>query len=435
MKKLLLLCLVLLGGVMQVSAQITESGKIKVYVQNDGNWSNIYLYVWKDGSAAPMEWPGTRIKGTGNDVTETLGNTTYYVGTFDRSTFIDDTHTCKLIINVGDNSNQSATLDVTGDRFIKTSDKTFIPAYYLLTTGGNDAKLMSIANTTYFNTTLGPFNSQTYYAIANTFAFSNDGKINWSADKNNIIRPNSDLNIAFENVSDQTVYRGQNSGSWVFPAGEAKYVFSFTLASYWGEGDNKYSVSPYFTRTIKSHGYSTFASDYDVAIPSEVTASYATGVENNELVMTNFTDGIPANTGALLYKAGGGDITFTPATSTNTATGNLFVRGGGTTIEQTADGKTNYILTTPTNKPVGFYKANATNKNTVATTKAYLAVPNGSQAREFFTLGGETTGINAIDNGQLTIDNDAPMYNLAGQRVNKSYKGVVIVNGKKMLNK
>ena len=47
----------------------------------------------------------------------------------------------------------------------------------------------------------------------------------------------------------------------------------------------------------------------------------------------------------------------------------------------------------------------------------------------------EATGINAIDNGELTIDNDAPMYNLAGQKVTKSYKGVVIQNGKKYINK
>ena len=47
----------------------------------------------------------------------------------------------------------------------------------------------------------------------------------------------------------------------------------------------------------------------------------------------------------------------------------------------------------------------------------------------------EATGINAIDNGQLTIGNEAPMYNLAGQRVGNNYKGVVVVNGKKVMMK
>ena len=77
---------------------------------------------------------------------------------------------------------------------------------------------------------------------------------------------------------------------------------------------------------------------------------------------------------------------------------------------------------------------------TLAAGKAYLFAAawatTSTTARELTIIEeGAATGINAIDNGQLTIDNDAPMYNLAGQRVNKSYKGVVIVNGKKMLNK
>ena len=34
-----------------------------------------------------------------------------------------------------------------------------------------------------------------------------------------------------------------------------------------------------------------------------------------------------------------------------------------------------------------------------------------------------------------TISSDTPAYNLAGQRVDKAFKGVVIVNGKKMVRK
>ena len=46
------------------------------------------------------------------------------------------------------------------------------------------------------------------------------------------------------------------------------------------------------------------------------------------------------------------------------------------------------------------------------------------------TIGG-TAGIEAVENGPLTIDKDAPAYNLAGQKVGKNYKGIVIKNGKK----
>lgn len=42
-------------------------------------------------------------------------------------------------------------------------------------------------------------------------------------------------------------------------------------------------------------------------------------------------------------------------------------------------------------------------------------------------------GINTV--ATETINANAPMYNLAGQRVGKNYKGVVIQNGKKFINK
>lgn len=47
----------------------------------------------------------------------------------------------------------------------------------------------------------------------------------------------------------------------------------------------------------------------------------------------------------------------------------------------------------------------------------------------------ETTGINNLNAESNTLEEDAPMYNLAGQRVGKEYKGVVIQNGKKFINR
>ncbi|MCR5077441.1 MAG: hypothetical protein K6A82_05305 [Prevotella sp.] len=43
-----------------------------------------------------------------------------------------------------------------------------------------------------------------------------------------------------------------------------------------------------------------------------------------------------------------------------------------------------------------------------------------------------TAGINTV---ATEANEDAPLYNLAGQRVSKDYKGVVIQNGKKFINK
>ena len=49
------------------------------------------------------------------------------------------------------------------------------------------------------------------------------------------------------------------------------------------------------------------------------------------------------------------------------------------------------------------------------------------------TLKNDPTGINEVSNG--TVNENTPIYNLAGQRVGKDYKGVVIQNGKKFIKK
>lgn len=46
-----------------------------------------------------------------------------------------------------------------------------------------------------------------------------------------------------------------------------------------------------------------------------------------------------------------------------------------------------------------------------------------------------TTGIDNLNAENKTINDNAPMYNLAGQHVDKTYKGVVIQNGKKFIKR
>ena len=62
------------------------------------------------------------------------------------------------------------------------------------------------------------------------------------------------------------------------------------------------------------------------------------------------------------------------------------------------------------------------------TTMDYVKVENGH-----FTRGG-TTGIQQTIAPVKVINNGA-IYNLAGQKVNENYKGIVIKNGKKYIQK
>ena len=67
----------------------------------------------------------------------------------------------------------------------------------------------------------------------------------------------------------------------------------------------------------------------------------------------------------------------------------------------------------------------------VAANKAWLQISN-TNARTITLVFDETTGVNAVDNGQLTIDNDG-WYDLNGRKLEgmPTRKGVYILNGRK----
>ena len=62
--------------------------------------------------------------------------------------------------------------------------------------------------------------------------------------------------------------------------------------------------------------------------------------------------------------------------------------------------------------------------------RAYIQAPASANVALFVDGEGTITGIEEIDNSQLTIDN---VYNLNGQRVTQPRKGLFIVNGKKLI--
>ena len=80
---------------------------------------------------------------------------------------------------------------------------------------------------------------------------------------------------------------------------------------------------------------------------------------------------------------------------------------------------------------------NGTSYNASYTDKTYARI-DGKEGPGYFTASPESsiaTGIESVNNGKQATVSHAPMFNLQGQRVNDSYKGVVIQNGRKMLKK
>ena len=70
---------------------------------------------------------------------------------------------------------------------------------------------------------------------------------------------------------------------------------------------------------------------------------------------------------------------------------------------------------------------------TAKTNGAYLAVSKSTSAKSAFRFDGTTTAISAINAGNAKSNSN--FYNIQGQRVGANYKGLVIVNGKKIIKK
>lgn len=167
--------------------------------------------------------------------------------------------------------------------------------------------------------------------------------------------------------------------------------------------------------------YTTVALDFE---GTGLTA-YTAKVEENVVKLTEVKD-VPANTGVVLK--GKDDYTIPVITASKTEKGDL-VGSTSNTEYNAEDGYTYYILTTAGENEVQF---NPVTSGTIAAGKAYLKLPAGTGTKLRVAIEGEATAISGIATEK--VENGAT-YNVAGQLVDDNYKGIVIKNGKKYLNK
>lgn len=202
--------------------------------------------------------------------------------------------------------------------------------------------------------------------------------------------------------------------------------------------------------------YATFSSDAVTFFPNDVTVNGVVA-ENNQLTMTSgeedlFTSGtvtiddkevkgyyVPANTGVLINAIDASVTYYTVANKTVDAIDNRFnmLYPASKAMSDLGDSYYFYKLAYDdysAKTGLGFYwGADNGAAFTAKTNGAYLAVPKSSgSAKSGFRFDGTTTGVNTIN--AKTTTNDV-IYNIQGQRVGASYKGLVIVNGKKMMRK
>lgn len=175
---------------------------------------------------------------------------------------------------------------------------------------------------------------------------------------------------------------------------------------------------------------SSFSYPSPVVVPDDVNIFIATSTANNVITVQWLdTKVIPANTGVLLYSNGGGtktlslgawvDSDVTTAYTLNT----LLPTADSPYIVQAADNI--YALR---NGQTAFARVETGVR--IAAYKAYLQ--SVSEAR-LLLLDFGATGISQVID--LSVPADGSIYNLSGQRVSNAYKGIVIINGKKVVKR
>lgn len=184
---------------------------------------------------------------------------------------------------------------------------------------------------------------------------------------------------------------------------------------------------------MPSSGFATFCASYPVNYGSLDLEAYAVKLDADKKTITlkKIEGVVPAGKAVLLKGTPNGSYKLTTGKGADAEFDTDLKVSDGTATS--SDAVAVYGLAT-VNGQDGFYKA--FNGKTIPATCAYLEVANSASSVKCFSLGdhsGSTTGITSVKNE--AAGNNAPMYNLAGQLVDKGYKGIVIKNGKKIVLK
>lgn len=186
--------------------------------------------------------------------------------------------------------------------------------------------------------------------------------------------------------------------------------------------------------------WSTFYASNNRLLPEGVTAYAVKSNNDGRAQLVKVAEGgqvIPGCQGYLLSTARENGFCLTPSENApvEVSTENLLM--GSDEAMTFNDANYTYYILGKSGEDFGFYWQKGTGGTSVnnAAHKAFLRVSTLSSAKFLsFTFGEETTGINGITASDAE-QNGTALYNLAGQRVAKGYKGLVIKNGKKYLVK
>lgn len=171
-------------------------------------------------------------------------------------------------------------------------------------------------------------------------------------------------------------------------------------------------------------GYTTFYdADNDWELVGDANVYIGSLTSNGAALHLDEIDDIPAGTAVVI---GGTYYNKISTDASSATTGNILLGSNG----NVTGGDGIYALAKK-NDEVGFYPVK--NTVTIPAGKAYLNTNAGVRGFTFVFDEDDATAIENVNVNGNVNDNNAAIYNLAGQRLNKVQKGINIINGRKVL--
>lgn len=328
--------------------------------------------------------------------------------------------------------------------------------YHIISAYPEYEEKQSVKKALYYDTSAAIFKWKTYDSSDEAFTF----QLRKSAGNWNIYNPSAgkylkdcqgsdnasddaaaftfiDLGLAQLNISDGTgtMHTGGHSSGAGVSGTITRWGGSLNSASAWYIAPIIETVAAIEPNAVAADAdvYQTFANPYDCQIANAEVYYITTQTASTAHIEQATNNYVPAGTGVILKATKAATISIRPISGDNDdnlKSNNILVAGDGST--SVAAG--NYMLAYNSTDEMAKFYAIGDGGFVVPANKAYLPAMGSSVKALTLFFGEDVDGIQAIDNNQLTNEN-AVIYNLAGQRMNKLHKGVNIVNGKKVLVK
>lgn len=182
------------------------------------------------------------------------------------------------------------------------------------------------------------------------------------------------------------------------------------------------------TVSFDDEGYASFSSASAVSVDGTTVKAYQGAfTEDGSAIKLTAINEVPANTGVILRGTANGTAELTAIASADELANNVFA---ASVTETTVEANTVHVLS-KVDDVEGFYLFSGT---TIPAGKAYIPSTTASSKALGIVFDDETTGISSVKSEELKMKNQN-VYNLAGQRVGEDYKGIVISNGRKYIQK